>query len=373
MDINYNISSLIDIIGLIQGLVLGSILLFVNKKKKKSTIFLGLFILVFSYGFLPYILKDLNITKNYPYLILLPRISEWILSPLFFIYIHKISIFSNKKTPYWTLYPGLFFLLFQISFIVTPLRLKLWVIDATWYKSLFLIGLLYSIVILIYALIFIKKHIDEVENQFSQVEYKLLLWAKRFIYFGFALIALHILVFFTDASGYFQIFFSLANVIMVYWISIHGILQYNVKPVISESGNSKFSEIKTINKKDTSNITDSDQDLKTLVNSINEYMNTSEVFIHQELSIVDIADALKVHPRRISSAINKVCNQNFNSYVNEYRIKKAEMLLNQEGKQKLSIEGIGLAVGFHSKSAFYSAFKKFTGTTPSNYIKLTEI
>ncbi len=373
MEINYNINSLIDIIGLIQGLVLGSILLFVNKKKKKSTIFLGLFILVFSYGFLPYILKDLNFTKNYPHLLLLPRISEWILSPLFYIYIHKISIFSNKKTPYWTLYPGLFFLLFQVSFIVTPLRLKLWVIDATWYKSLFLIGLLYSIIILIYAIIFIKKHIVEVKNQFSKVEYKLLLWARRFIYFGFGLIALHIFVFYSEGSDYFQIFFSLINVVMVYWISIHGILQYNIKPVIVESENSKFSDTNIFNKKEIDNVKDSDQDLKALVNSINEYMNTSEVFMHQELSIVDLADALKVHPRRISSAINKICNQNFNSYVNEYRIKKAETLLNQEGKQKLSIEGIGLAVGFHSKSAFYSAFKKFTGTTPSNYIKLTEI
>ena len=91
--------------------------------------------------------------------------------------------------------------------------------------------------------------------------------------------------------------------------------------------------------------------------------------MHTELTIVDIAEKLKVHPRRISVAINSIHQQNFNTYVNEFRIKKAELLLADENLNNLSIEGIGLEVGFHSKSSFYSAFKKVTGTTPSNYKK----
>jgi len=85
--------------------------------------------------------------------------------------------------------------------------------------------------------------------------------------------------------------------------------------------------------------------------------------------IATIAHKMEVHPRRVSNAINTVSGKNFNNFVNELRVKKAiELLKNQELKQ-FSIEGIGYKVGFRSKSVFYAAFKKITGTTPVKFKK----
>lgn len=95
-------------------------------------------------------------------------------------------------------------------------------------------------------------------------------------------------------------------------------------------------------------------------------MRTSESFVKSELTIVDVAKDLRIHTKQISTAINKVHHQNFNSYVNQFRIEKAIKLL-REQDTNLSIEGIGYEVGFHSKSAFYAAFKKVTGTTPTKF------
>jgi YesN/AraC family two-component response regulator len=66
-------------------------------------------------------------------------------------------------------------------------------------------------------------------------------------------------------------------------------------------------------------------------------------------------------------AINKHYHKNFNTYINEFRIKKAQELLKTDILADLSIEGLSREVGFHSKASFYTAFKKATGRTPMTY------
>ena len=143
-------------------------------------------------------------------------------------------------------------------------------------------------------------------------------------------------------------------------------IQQNVLSVLvkKESGNPSPDIL--AREKESINISKS-EDLKILMEHIDSYMKTTEAFVRTELTIIDLAEKLKVHPKRISASINTIFNQNFNSYINQLRIKKAERLLKDPSSNYFSIEGIGKEVGFHSKSAFYSAFKKVTGTTPTKY------
>ncbi|RTZ81689.1 MAG: AraC family transcriptional regulator, partial [SAR324 cluster bacterium] len=69
----------------------------------------------------------------------------------------------------------------------------------------------------------------------------------------------------------------------------------------------------------------------------------------------------------ISQTINEKFNKNYSSFINEYRIKEAQKLLLKD--TNLTYEGIGFEVGFKSKSAFNSAFKTYTGVTPSIFVK----
>lgn len=361
MEINYNIISIIDIFGCLNGIVLGSILLYTNRKKDRSTLFLALFVLTYSYSFVPIILKDMNILYHFPTLQLLPRPGEWLLASIFFVYVQKVSIFSHRKIAYWCLYPGLFVLLLQIVIFLLPLNIKLQISDSFWYRPLFLVALIYSTGILIYMWRFIGRHSNEVENQYTQVEYKQLLWVKRFVLFGFGLFVLHFIRYFVKDSIGYRILYASANVFMLYWASIHGVMQQNVLAVVADDSADNPSA--NIHSTDAISI----EELKKIVRSVDNYLSETEVFRDKNLTIINIAEALKIHPKRISKAINKVCNQNFNAHINQYRVKKAEKLLVDEELSNLSIEGIGIEAGFHSKSAFYSAFKKITGTTPNRY------
>jgi len=57
--------------------------------------------------------------------------------------------------------------------------------------------------------------------------------------------------------------------------------------------------------------------------------------------------------------------------INFYRIEEAKNLLSSEKAKQMTIEAIGSDSGFNTKSAFYRAFKKHTGLTPSDFMRLS--
>jgi AraC-like DNA-binding protein len=67
----------------------------------------------------------------------------------------------------------------------------------------------------------------------------------------------------------------------------------------------------------------------------------------------------------LSHTLNQVSGQNFNGYVNEFRIRHACDLLMQPERQRDTMYAIVLDAGFASEAPFYAAFKKITGESPS--------
>ncbi len=82
-----------------------------------------------------------------------------------------------------------------------------------------------------------------------------------------------------------------------------------------------------------------------------------------------LADAIGAHPNAVSRLINQQTDGNFNDFVNGFRIRLAQQRLLSETYRNFTVEAIGQSVGFRSKSAFYQAFKKQTGLSPSQYLK----
>ena len=62
-------------------------------------------------------------------------------------------------------------------------------------------------------------------------------------------------------------------------------------------------------------------------------------------------------------------NQNFFSFVNNYRIQLAKKLLSDPETSSMPIVELAVEVGFKSKSSFYDAFKKATEMTPTQFKK----
>ncbi len=84
-------------------------------------------------------------------------------------------------------------------------------------------------------------------------------------------------------------------------------------------------------------------------------------------SAAHLATALNVGDSTLSKILQGCYGCNYNELVNSRRIVDACKLLDNPKKELRSVDEIGLSVGFRNRQSFFTAFKKYTGTTPMKY------
>jgi len=94
-----------------------------------------------------------------------------------------------------------------------------------------------------------------------------------------------------------------------------------------------------------------------------------QLFLNPSIQLKDISILFDLNETYISKILNENENVNFNDFINSLRVKEVKRLISLEEYKDYTITAIGLEAGFNSKSSFYSAFKKFTGTTPKEFQK----
>lgn len=93
----------------------------------------------------------------------------------------------------------------------------------------------------------------------------------------------------------------------------------------------------------------------------------NELFLDPNITLQKIAKELGVPKHTLSQYLNEEQGKSFSTFINKLRVEKAKEFL--QTKTNFTIESIGYESGFNSKSTFFTAFKKFTGQTPSEYKK----
>lgn len=112
------------------------------------------------------------------------------------------------------------------------------------------------------------------------------------------------------------------------------------------------------------------EDNKEEIEQLTSFMENEKPYLNASLSIRNLAEQMKMNSRELSILINQNLNQHFFDFVNEYRINEAKELLKNSSMQELTILEILYRVGFNSKSSFNTAFKKHTGSTPTQFRKI---
>lgn len=108
------------------------------------------------------------------------------------------------------------------------------------------------------------------------------------------------------------------------------------------------------------------QDLE-IMRIIDKEILEKRLFQNPDISLDALASELSINKYNLSKIINQTTGKNFNTFINEYRIKEAIKLLSDQKHDHLSIDGIAEECGFANRVSFYRSFKKETGISPSNF------
>ena len=117
--------------------------------------------------------------------------------------------------------------------------------------------------------------------------------------------------------------------------------------------------------------TQSIDDKKRIVihNAISQLIK-EEFYLDTQITLANMAKRIDTNTTYLSKIINEDYEKTFAHFINELRLSHTlKSLESNPNYRNLTIDHIAEKSGFASPSTFYNAFKKYTGLTPSYYIK----
>jgi AraC-like DNA-binding protein len=99
------------------------------------------------------------------------------------------------------------------------------------------------------------------------------------------------------------------------------------------------------------------------------FMQKEEPFLIPNISLRSLAEQVEIHPNKLSWILNERMGQNFNEFINHYRIEYFKKLALNPANSHISLIGLAYESGFNSKTVFNTYFKKEAGMTPKAFLK----
>ncbi len=374
-----DIVALILILGVFLGLFISYFIIKKSIGVNTSNLFMGVFILVLSFVMLEgwlnytgYIFKVLWATN-------FAEPFNFIIAPL--IYLFSISQFKGfKKEKQWPHFlPFVFWLGYCIFFFIQSDIFKynanidvmqlnipyLNNVQKISYDPLhirtyinFMTGISFVIYTAIIVRLLLMKSSSLGQTIFNTTNKTLISLRNSLAHFIIIIVIFIIvkLIFKNDVGDYF-IFLYLSFMIFMTAIQIMNSSDYYIQV-------SSFLEVPTLKYKKSS-LDDNTKEM--ILNGIVLQMETEKYFKRSTASLSGLAKTINESSHHVSQVINEKLNQSFFEMLASYRIEEAKVILKTELGKKLTIEEIAEQVGYNSKSAFNTSFKKITSQTPSEF------
>jgi len=358
-----------------------AIILLVSSRANRARFFLGIFMFIVSMIFLSHVIYYNHLKDIYLYFDLIFIFGSLSIFPIYYWYI-KLLTFSSKID-----YKDQVLLI--PAFVMLGATLVIYLFMSKELKELYVNNYLYgngkmegapilikSQLILCYTLqliyflqiiysyvkvkILIAEYNENIANFYSNLENKTLEWPKIILY---SFIATSIFTTITNFLG--RSFFDKYPIILLItciaysiFLFVLGYLGYMQNHSTNFLAQDDFIIPECIVQSPSNNI---------IMPQLLKLFEKDQVFKNPDLKITDVAIILNTNRTYISTFINDEYDCSFSTFVNQYRVDEAKMVLLNEENDKYSIEHISTLVGFGSLHSFIRVFKDVTGTTPGRY------
>lgn len=358
-----NIFNIIIICGIVQGLIFSAIVLTKKRYQKNSYKYLALLVLTISLSNLYYWFKDTGISNNYYYYRLTYLPYDLLILPFFYLFVCSY-LNLKKKYAYYLLLPFALRTVIQLFTILYQLWLtNFFSISDTFISVVKQIDEYGTIAFMIFNIVVLFKVIYSYQKE----DKKEITWIKQLLYFGLSLAAILLLTelfrdFIPDVIDHKKIYYLIwiGLSVIIYWLGYSGIYHLGLF--------TKNNQTKRVAKKIIPE--EENQNRRNRFVEIDETIREQKMYQDPNLSLQVLSDVFELSEGYLSQLINQNNEMNFAGYINGLRIEEAKKMLLDDRYSNYTIVAIGLEAGFNSKSAFYSAFRKYTGFSPSEFQKM---
>jgi len=105
-----------------------------------------------------------------------------------------------------------------------------------------------------------------------------------------------------------------------------------------------------------------------LLQQLESLIIDQKIFLRPDVKMIDLANLLSVSEYKVSRIIRHATTaNNFNQYINRFRVEYAKQLLIEEQSQHWTVLVISMESGFASLAPFNRAFKAQVGCTPNQF------
>jgi AraC-like DNA-binding protein len=396
MNPSIDLAATLLLVGSAQAFFFALALLTTNQENYNANRYLAVFLALLGITLIDEFMTRTRYYLSYPHLLGLIWPTNFLYAPFAYFYVKSLTSkkkYDPGKHRLWHFIPFVLDILYDLPKYLmradqkAELMFRSERVSIAHFLELDTLGpIIQMMLYLIISVHLLDVHARTIKDTHSDIERINLIWLRNLLIALFALWCLYLFA---------ELLSPLFGVVFQAWYALHAIVVMVIfalgyfgvrQPVIFAGVRARIQEGEPLSRSDDKTdrsvqkepgivrkyqkSTLDDALRKAILEELQRLMAAQRPYLDGELTLHKLANMMEISPNHVSEVINANLNMNFFDFVNTYRVEEAKRRLTGETKGRMqNVLTIALEAGFNSKSAFYTAFKKHTNMSPSQFRK----